>query len=212
MPRGTFQWAHPCGKPLLTHASTIDPPILLRWLWFSCGVIVPLLWVLVCAKFCLCPPRQESLFPPVLWKSYNQIPLVFKAGFPGDFQSLFLVCRLGSGVLNFHNSVRMSLVLLFSSLWVTHLAGMEFDFIMILPLLMSYCSFFFVFEHGVSFFGGFQHPPVNGSSRSGCNFGALTGGDEHMSFYSTFLTQKPLYWNYEEQIKTHMDGLCKLQK
>ena len=173
--------------------------------------MVPLLWVLVCAKFCLCPPRQESLFPPVLCKSYNQIPLVFKARFPGDFQTLFLVPRLGSGVLNLHTSVRMSLVLAFSSLWVTHLEGMEFDFIMIVPLLMSCCSFFFVFGHGVSFFGGFQHPPVNGCLRPGYNFGALTGGDEHTS-YSTVLIWKPLYWNYEEQINMHMDGLCKLQK
>ena len=60
------------------------------------------------------------------------------------------------GIQNIHNSVRTSLVLLFSSLLVTHPAGMGFDFIVIVPLLLSCCGFFFVFEHGASFFGGFQ--------------------------------------------------------
>ena len=39
----------------------------------SYGVTAPFLLVLVGAMFCLCPPRLESLFPLVLWKSYNQI-------------------------------------------------------------------------------------------------------------------------------------------
>ena len=37
----------------------------------SCGITALLIWVLVHAKFCLCPPRLESLFPSVLWKFYN---------------------------------------------------------------------------------------------------------------------------------------------
>ena len=45
---------------------------------------------------------------------------------------------------------------------VTHLAGMGFDFIVIAPLLPSHWGFFFVFGCGVSFFGGFWRPPVNG--------------------------------------------------
>ena len=35
-----------------------------------------------------------------------------------------------------------------------------FDLTMTVPLALSYCSFF-VFGHGISFFGGFQHPPVD---------------------------------------------------
>jgi len=62
------------------------------------------------------------------------------------------------------------------------LEGMGFYFIMIVPLLPSHCSFFFVFGHAVSFFGGFQCPPINGCSAASCNFGALPGGDEHTSF------------------------------
>ena len=62
----------------------------------SCGVTAPFLWVLVCRRPCWCAPRPESLFPPVLWKSYNQIPLSFKARFHGGSQSLCRIPRLGS--------------------------------------------------------------------------------------------------------------------
>ena len=51
-----------------------------------CGVTVPFLWALVCTGFCLCPPRLESPFPPVLRKSYKQILLAFRDRFPGDSQ------------------------------------------------------------------------------------------------------------------------------
>ena len=44
-------------------------------------------------------------------------------------------------VQNLHNSGKTSLVLLFCGLWVTHLVGMGFDFIMIVPLLPSSSSF-----------------------------------------------------------------------
>ena len=54
-----------CGKPLLIHTSTGDPPTRAGSFGsVSCGVTAPSLWVLVCARFCLCPPRLESLFPP----------------------------------------------------------------------------------------------------------------------------------------------------
>ena len=65
-----------------------------------------------------------------------------------------------------------SLVLLFSSLWATHPVGKEFDFIVIVPLLPSCCSFLPVFGCGISFFGRFQHPSVDGYSTASCNFGA----------------------------------------
>ena len=49
-----------------------------------------------------------------------------------------------------HNSGRASLVILFSSLWVSHLLGKGFDF----TLLPSSCVFSFVFGRGVSFLVG----------------------------------------------------------
>ena len=98
-------------------------------------------------KSCFCPPRLESLFPSVHWKAYNQIPLAPKAIFPGCPQ---LLCQVPvwedwCGIQNLHNSMRTSLVLLFSSLWVTQPEGMRFGLVVIVPLLPSHCSFFFVF-------------------------------------------------------------------
>lgn len=60
---------------------------------------------------------------------------------------------------------------------------MRFNFIVIASLLPTCCSFL-VFGRGVSFCGRFQRPPINGCSTAICNFGALTRGDEYMSFYS----------------------------
>ena len=101
------------------------------------------------------PLQEWNLFPPLLWKSYNQILLAFQVRFPRD--SLSLCWSPGwetwHGAQNHHNSGRTSLVLLFSSLWVTLLAGMGFDFIMIVPLLPSHCGFF-VFGWGLSFLVG----------------------------------------------------------
>ena len=88
---------HSCGMPLPSHISTGDPPTLVGGFGsVSYGVTAPFLWVLVHAKFCLCPPSLESLFPSVLWKTYNQIPLAFKVRFPGDSQSICRISRLGS--------------------------------------------------------------------------------------------------------------------
>ena len=42
------------------------------------------------------------------------------------------------------------------------------------------------------FFGGFQHPPIDGCATASCNFDALTGGDEYTSFYSAMLIWKPV--------------------
>ena len=72
------------------------------------------------------------------------------------------------GVQNLYNIRRTCLVLLFSSLWGTHPAGVGFDFIMIVPLLPSHCGFYYVFQCGVSSFGGFQCPPVNSCSKNSC--------------------------------------------
>ena len=82
------------------------------------------------------------------------MPLDPKARFPGDSQSPLSDSpgwEAWHGVQNLHNSARTSLVLLFSSLWVTHPTGMVFDFIMIAPLLLSLHDFFFGCGCGVSF-------------------------------------------------------------
>ena len=46
-----------------------------------------------------------------------------------------------------------------------------FDFILLFaPLQPSHCVGSFVFGFGISFFGGFQHPPVDGHSQASCDF------------------------------------------
>ena len=99
MPKGNFQCPRPCGEPLLTHSSTGSPPTPADSFGsVSCGVTASL-WVLMSTKFCLCPPKLESLCLLVLWKSYNQISLALQARFPGDSQFLCRIPRLGSLML-----------------------------------------------------------------------------------------------------------------
>ena len=45
------------------------------------------------------------------------------------------------------------------------------------------------------FFGGFQCPPIDGCSTPSCDFGALTGADELISFSSDILNQKPFFFS-----------------
>ena len=49
-----------------------------------------------CAQGFVCALQEWSgVFPPVQWKSYNQILLGFKVRFPGDSRSLLRITRLG---------------------------------------------------------------------------------------------------------------------
>ena len=50
----------------------------------------------MCTLLCVCPPRVESLFPPVLPKSCSQIPLAFKVWFSRNSSSHCQTPRLGS--------------------------------------------------------------------------------------------------------------------
>ena len=137
----------PClyGEPLMTHASTGDPPTLAGSFGSSAGSLL-LSSYLLCASFCLCSPRLESprLFPWVQWKSYNQILLTFKVRFPGDSQSLCYVPRLGSMMWCSELSQKWEnfgiIILQFGIIilqGVTHLVDMGFDFIMCTPSTVS---------------------------------------------------------------------------
>ena len=69
MPRETFPgcWCQcpcPCDKPLLTHVSSgNDPTVAGSFGSVSCGITTPFLWVFVCTKVSLCPPRRVSGSP-----------------------------------------------------------------------------------------------------------------------------------------------------
>ena len=150
----SFQCLCACGEPLLTHPSTGDPPTLagsfdFGFLWGHCSSPLGL----GACKILFVPSKTGVCFP-----QYSESPLI-KSHWPSRPDSLGIPSPfVGSsgwenwhGVQNLHNSVRTSLVFLFSSLWVTHLAFMGFDLIAIVPLLPSCCSFFF-FGHEVYFF------------------------------------------------------------
>ena len=71
----------------------------------------------------------------------------------------------------------------FLSAFTSPLVSMGFDFNSY-HLVASRLSL----DMGYLFFGGFQHPPMDGCSAASCNFGVLAGADENTSFCSTILT------------------------
>ena len=101
MPMSTSQNFYcqcPCprGEPQPPPAFAGDPPTPAgRSGSVSCGLTAPSPWVLVHTRLCVCPPRVQSLFPPVLLKFCNQIPLAFKVWFSGDSSSRCRTPRLG---------------------------------------------------------------------------------------------------------------------
>ena len=69
----------PCCEPQPPPVSARDPPTLAgRSGSISYGVTAPSPWVLMHVLLCVCPPRVESLFSPVLSKSCNEILLAFQ--------------------------------------------------------------------------------------------------------------------------------------
>ena len=135
---------------------------------------------------------QKFLYPPVLWRLCNQIQLTFEIRFPGDFQSLGWIPKLGSlmwGLEPLKQCEKM--VLLFSSLWVTYPACIGFAFIIIVSLVPFCCGFSIVLGYRLSLFF-FWLVPVY-SYRS---FGALAGEDKYMFFYSVILIWSFLFYYF----------------
>ena len=77
-------------------------------------------------------------------------------------------------------------------LWVTYLAGMGFDFMVIVPLLPSLSGFFLSLDMGYIFWWVLALS-IDGCSTASCDFGALAGGDVHMSYYA-MLNWRPIFW------------------
>ena len=131
-------------KPLLTHISTGDSPTLAgRSDSVSCGVSAPFPWVLVYGRFCLCLPRVKSLFPSVLWKSYNQVLLPSKSGSVG-IPSPFARSPSWEAwreAQNHHNREEGELLWYYCSPDCGWPSWQVEDFIMFAPLLLSQCGF-----------------------------------------------------------------------
>ena len=54
-------------------------------------------------------------------------------------------------------------------------------------LQQSCWGFSFALRHGILFFHGIQHSPIDGCTAVSCNFGVQTGEDERTSYYSAIL-------------------------
>ena len=197
MPRGTFPecccQCRPRSEALLTHPSTGDPPTLAGLL----GQPPVGLLLFSSESWCLQGfvwPSKTSLCLPLASQSCGN--LVIKSPWPSRWDSLGIpgafcqIPRLGSLTWCSKPSQQWGN---FSVIIVLQIVvGIGFGFIMIVTLLLSHCSFFFVFERGVFSSGGFQGPPADGCSTASCGFGTLVG-DAHTSSYSTFLNWKPVF-------------------
>ena len=127
--------------------STGDPPTRAGSFGsISCEVTAPFLSLGV-SRFCVCPPSLgKPLFPLVLWKSCNQIPLGFKVRVPGDRQAG--KPTWGSEPSQHRENIFGIIVLIF----VGHPpSGHGIRFCHDCTLLPSCCGFFFVFGCGVPF-------------------------------------------------------------
>ena len=193
----------PCSESQPPHVSAGDaPPLVGRSGSVSYGVTAPSAWVLMSILLCVCPPRVESLFPLVLSKSCNQIPLAFKVWFSGDSSSCCRTPKLWSLTWGSETSLQSPdfcgiIVLQF----VSHQPsgyGIWFycDYA---PPTISFCLLLCLWMRGI-FFGEFQCLPVNNCSAVICDSSAFTRGSDFMSFYSAILNPSPwlhmFRWTY----------------
>ena len=166
----------------MTRACTGGPPTLGgRSGSVSYGVTAPFPWV---------------LFPPVLCKSCNQIPVAFRVRFPGDSQSLFWSPRLGSLTWG---SEPLQQWEEFLGIITLQSVGRPPGGYGIWFLTCSNPPCFFAAASSLSLdvghlFWWVPVPPVRGCSTASCACGALAGG-ERTSSHSAILNPKP--WVFE---------------
>ena len=144
--------------------------------------------------FCVHPPRVGSLFPPVLSKSCNQIPLGFKVWFSRNSSSHCQTPRLGSLTWGSEPSLQWVGICGISVLQsVSHPPSsfvIWFYFDCALPTV-SYWLLLCLWMWGI-FFGEFQCLPVDNCPAASCDSGVLARRSESMSFFSTILV--PSLW------------------
>ena len=187
----SIQSAQSCSRLPLIHTSAKDSWTLTgKSESVSCGVTAPFSWVLVCTRFCLCPPKvcfqspvssggslvglmvisPRRLMPnPCLLHPeplHHGRPLLTSTC-AGDTQTL--KSRSASASVG-SSGVQEILFMPSKCLWPVW--GLILNAIS--PLLPSCWSFSFAYGCGVSFLGEIQHSLFNGCSAVSCNFGVLT--------------------------------------
>ena len=143
----------------------------------------------MCTLLCVCLPRVECLFSPVLSKSCNQIPLAFKVWFSRNSSSCCRTSRLGNLTWGWEPSLQWVDFCGISVLqFVSHPpSSYQISFYCdCTPCTISFWLLLCLWLWGI-FFGEFQCLPVNDCSAVSCDSVALARGSEHMSFYSAIL-------------------------
>ena len=148
-------------------------------------------WVPMCTLLCVCLPRVESVFPTVLLKSCNQIPLAFKVWFSRNSSSHCRTPWLGSLMWGSEPSLQWVDICGISVLqFVIHTPssyGIWF-YCDCAPLTISLWLLLCLWMWGI-FFGEFQCLPIDDCSAVNCDSGALARGSQSTSFYSAILNQ-----------------------
>ena len=150
-------------------------------------------WVPMHTLVCVCPPRVESLFPPVVSKYCSQIPLAFKFWFSRNSSSHCQTPRLVSLTWGSEPSVQWvdfcGLSVLQSVSQPPSSYGIWF-YCDCTPPTISLWLLLSLWMWGM-FFGEFQCLPVDDCPAASCDSGVLMRGSESMSFYSAILVQSP---------------------
>ena len=145
-------------------------------------------WVPMRTLLCVCPPRVESLFPPVLLKSYNQILLAFKVWFSRNSSSHCWTLRLGSltsgsePLLQWVDFCGISVLQFVShppssyGIWFYCDCAPPIVSLWLLLCLWMWCIFF----------GAFQCLPVDYCSAVSCDSSALARGSREETFMGMF--------------------------
>ena len=143
----------------------------------------------MCTLLCVCPPRVESLSPPILSKSCNQIPLSFKVWFSRNSSSHCWTSELGSLTWASEPSLQLVDLCGISILqFVSHPPSSYgiWSYRDCTPPTISLCLLLCLWMWGISF-GEFQCLPVDDCSTVSCDSTVLTWGSESTSFYSAIL-------------------------
>ena len=141
----------------------------------------------------ICSPRVESLFPPVLSKSCNQISLAFKVWFSRNSSSHCQTPRLGSLTWGSEPSFQWvdfcGIRVLQSVSHPPSSYGIWF-YCDCAPPTISLWLLLCLWMWGV-FFSEFQCLPVDDCPAASCDSGVLTRGSESTSFFSAILVPIP---------------------
>ena len=156
---------------------------------------------------CVCPPRVDSLFPPILSESCNQIPLAFKVWFSRNSSSRFWTPRLGSLTWGSEPSLQWvdfcGINVLQSVSHPPSSYGIWFS-CDCTPPAVSLWLLLCLWMWGI-FFGEFQCLPVDDCPAASCDSGVLARESETVVFF-LWLIFHCIYTHHIYLIQSSVDG------